>query len=298
MLKDIRELRSDPDAYAAELEKRWTGLLSYRYIGRSHHSMNTGPADDTVTLRRDMRNAAGGLLVSPLSIASPEGNVGSDLETVPNPVIHSCQILDDARGVKRIEVVEQEVLHSGSRMGYSRSKIVDADNPQRVIAFTEGQGARIGTVPEGLGKMPEAKLEIVDSPDLPPLWKAFGASRRGDGHWALPELSVELASPDAALHIGPQHVVLEAAAMDLAADLAGTFLLQMQSWHVMFLARAKAGPFRVDGEAVHGAGNTIGVRMTLHDEGSDDRKVTSAAAVINTVDGPDGPPASRWWASS
>jgi hypothetical protein len=28
-----------------------------------------------------------------------------------------------------------------------------------------------------------------------PLWQAFGASRRDDGHWVLPELSFELASP-------------------------------------------------------------------------------------------------------
>ena len=139
-------------------------------------------------------------------------------------------------------------------MGYSRSKIVDADDHTRVIAFTEGQGAKIGEVPEGLGKMPEDKLEIVDSPDLPPLWQVFGASRRDDGHWALAELSVELASPDAALHIGPQHVVLETAAIDAAAELAGTDQLQMQSWHVMFLARGKVGPFRVDSEADRGAG--------------------------------------------
>jgi hypothetical protein len=279
-LKDIRELKNDPDAYAAELEARWTGLLSYRYIGRNHGSMNTGPVDNTVTLRRDMRNAAGGLMAAPIAITSPEGDVGSDLVAVPNPVIHCCQILDPAPDVQRIEVVESEVLHAGARMGYSRSKIVDADDHDRIIAFTEGQGVKIGTPPEGLEKMPENTMEIVDSPDLPPLWKAFGASRRDDGHWVLPELSVELASPDAALHIGPQHVVLETAATDLAAELAGTDRLQMQSWHVMFLARGKVGPFRVDGEALRGSGGRVGVRLALHDEGNDDRAVTSASAVL------------------
>lgn len=279
-LRDIRELKNDPEAYAAELEQRWTGLLSYRYIGRNHGSMNTGPVDNTVTLRRDMRNAAGGLMVAPISISSPEGDVGSDLVTVPNPVIHSCQILDPARDVARIEVIESEVLHAGARMGYSRSKIVDADDHNRVIAFTEGQGAKIGTVPEGLEKMPEDKLEIIDSPDLPPLWKAFGASRRSDGHWVLPELSVELASPDAALHIGPQHVVLETAAIDLAAELIGTDKLQIEAWHVMFLARGKVGPFRVEGEAARGTESKVGVRMVLHDEGNDDRVVTSASAMF------------------
>ncbi|HZQ58137.1 MAG TPA: hypothetical protein VFA84_08885 [Acidimicrobiales bacterium] len=283
MLKDIRELRDDPEAYQAELQRRWTGLLSYRYIGRNHGSMNTGPADNTVTLRRDMRNAAGGILVAPLSISSPEGDVGSDLVTVPNPVIHSCQVLDDARDVTRIEVVASEVLHSGSRMGYSRSKIVDADNPARVIAYTEGQGARIGTVPEGLEKMPEDRLEIVDSPDLPPLWEVFGASRRKDGHWVLPELEAELASPDAALHIGPQHVVLETAAIDYAADVVGTDKLQIEAWHVMFLARGKIGPFRVDGEAARGQGDRVGARLVLHDEGNEGRAVTAASALFRVV---------------
>ena len=283
-MKDIRELQNDPEAYAAELERRWTGLMSYRYIGRNHSSMNTGPVDDTVTLRRDMRNAAGGLLAAPLAICAPEGNVGSDLVAVPNPVIHSCQIIDPAHDVKRIEVVDSELLKLGGRMGYSRSKIVDADNRDRVIAFMEGQGVKIGTPPEGLEKMPEDKLEIVDSPDLPPLWQVFGASRRSDGHWVLPELSVELASPDAALHIGPQHILLETAAIDLAAELAGTDRLQMQSWHVMFLARGKIGPFRVDGEAVRGAEGTVGVRMVLSDEGNEDRAVTSGSAVFKIVE--------------
>src|SRR5262245_26576844 len=185
MPMDIRELHDDPQAYAAELQRRWGGLLSYRYIGRNHSSMNLGPVDNTVALRRDMRNTTGGLLVAPISISSPEGAVGSDLETVPNPVIHSCQILDPARDVQRIEVVESELMHSGTRMGYSRSKIVDADDHERVIAFTEGQGARIGEVPAGLQQMEENKLVIEDSPDLPAMWQAFGAFRRDDGRWAL-----------------------------------------------------------------------------------------------------------------
>jgi len=245
--------------------------------------MDTGPEDNTVTLRRDMRNATGGLLVAPLSISSPEGSVGSDRETVPNPVIHSCQILDPAHDVARIEVVASESLHLGGRMGYSRSKIVDADNPDRVIALTEGQGVKIGTVPDGLEKMPPNPLEIVDSPDLPPLWQVFGAFRRDDGHWALPELRVDLASPDAALHIGPQHVLLETAAIGYASELVGTDRLQMVAWHVMFLARGKVGPFRVDGEAARGAGGKVGVRLTLQDEGNEDRKVTAASAVFESV---------------
>jgi len=282
--RDIREFINDSDAYRDELFRRWTGLLSYRYIGRSHSSMNLGETDDTVTIRRDMRNDAGGIMVAPLAISSPEG-CQTDMVAVPNPVIASVQIIDPGYDVNRIQIVDSGIIHQGRTMGYGRCKIVDADNPARVIAFNEGQGAIIGVPPEGLDRMDVSGTELVieDSADLPPLWEAFDASKRGDGHWTLPELSVELASPDAALHIGPQHVVLETAATDLAAEVAGTRKLQVVSWHVMFMSRGKVGPFRVEGTAHHGGPGRVGLRMLLHDEGNDDKPVTSAAAIFDVV---------------
>jgi hypothetical protein len=282
-MRDIRELMDDPEAYAAELERRWNGLLSYRYIGRHYSSMNDGDIDATVPLRHDMRNPAGGLLVAPIAISAPESGNYTDMEAVPNPVIYSCQILDPGVGVKKIEVIASESLKRGARMGYSRSRIVDADNHDRVLALVEGQGAVIGQPPEGLGKMPESRMEVIDSPDLPPLWEVFGAAKRDDGTWALGELSTDLASPDAALHIGPQHVALERAAMDLAENHAGTDKLQIESWHVMFLARGKRGPFPIHGEAFEGVDGKIGVRLLMVDEGEADRHVTSASAVFRRV---------------
>ncbi|WP_166904875.1 hypothetical protein [Mycobacterium sp. DL440] len=285
MLRDIRDLTDDPEAYAAELRSRWGGLLSYRYLGRSYSSMDLGPVDDTVTLRRDMRNSTGGLLLAVLGISSPDSGGLSDLEAVPNPVIHSCQVLDPARDVKRIRV-DTEVLKQGRQLAYSRSVIVDADNPDRVIALTEGQGISIGTPPHGLEKMPVDPIDIADGPDLPPLWQVFGGTKRPDGHWALPELAVEVASPDAALHIGLQFVILETAASEVAASAAaaGTDALQGLSSHVMFLARGKAGPFRVDTQVLSGAGGTIAVRATLHDEGADGKAVTAASYVFGRME--------------
>jgi hypothetical protein len=276
MPRDIRELRDDPDAYAAELRRRWGGLLSYRYIGRKWSSMNVGPVDNTVALRRDMRSPSGAILLAVLGIAAPEGGGRSDLEAVPNPVIHSCQIVDPGRDVRRIEVVS-EVLKHGRQMGYSRSRIVDADEPGRVLALTQGQGISLGSPPAGLEKMPLEPIVVDDGPDLPPLWQVFGAARRPDGHWALPVLSSEVASPDAALHLGPQFVLLETAAVDAVAEAAGTDRVEAVSSHIMFLARAKVGPFRTDAERVVGSDGTRAVRMVLHDEGAGDRAVTAAS---------------------
>jgi hypothetical protein len=276
MPRDIRELRDDPEGYAAELRRRWGALLSYRYIGRSWPSMDVGPADNTVTLRSDMRGPTGAILLAVLGIAAPEGGGRSDLEAVPNPVIHSCQVLDPGYDVRRLEVVS-EVLKHGRQMGYSRSRIVDADRPDRVLALTQGQGISIGAPPDGLQKMAVEPILVEDGPDLPPLWQVFGAARRADGHWALPELSPEVASPDAALHLGPQFVLLETVASDLASGASGTDQVRAVSSHVMFLARGKVGPFRADAELVQGSEGVTAARVVLHDEGDRDRAVTAAS---------------------
>jgi hypothetical protein len=282
MVRDIRELTDSPEAYAAELRRRWGGLLSYRYIGRSYASMDLGPEDNTVTIRRDMRNPTGGLLFAVLGIAAPESGHMSDLVAVPNPVIHSCQILDAGRDVRRIEIVSEE-LKVGRQMGYSRAKIVDAEQPDRVLALIEGQGVSIGTPPGGLERMEANPLEVLDSPDLPSLWQVFGGYRRPDGHWGLPELAVEVASPDAALHIGPQFVILETAAVDRAAEVAGTDRLQGVSAHVMFVARGKTGPFRVETEPMPGADGVVAVRAVMHDEGVDDRITTVGSYLFRSA---------------
>ena len=207
----------------------------------------------------------------------------SDLEAVPNPVIHSCQILDPGHDVRRIRI-ESEELKRGRQIGYSRSRIVDADQPSRVLALTEGQGISIGTPPDGLRKMEANPIEVTDSPDLPPLWKVFGGQRRSDGRWALPELAAEVASPDAALHIGPQFVILETAAAILAAETSGTTAIQGVSSHVMFLARAKVGPFRVEADFADGADGLVAVRTVLHDEGADDKAVTAGSYLFRRVE--------------
>ena len=90
-------------------------------------------------MRRDMRNPSGGLLLAVLGIASPEGGGMSDLEAVPNPVIHSCQILDPGRDVRRIEV-RTEVLKQGRQMGYSRSQDRRRRQPEPGAGVHRGAG--------------------------------------------------------------------------------------------------------------------------------------------------------------
>ena len=169
-------------------------------------------------------------------------------------------------------------------MDYGRAQIVDADDHDRVIALVETQGAAIGDVPAGLQRFDdEPVMQIEDSPDLPPLWQVFGASRRSDGHWALGELTDELASPDAALHLARSTSSSRPRRSTSRRQVAGTDRLQVQSSHVMHLARGKVGPFRVDGSAHCGTDGRVGVQLTIHDEGNGDRAVTAGALVYRAL---------------
>jgi hypothetical protein len=274
MPDDIRD--APVDEYWNRFQQRWTGLLSYRYLGKSNATLDRG-GGETMRLRHDMRNPVGGIMAAPLCIASPESGGMADDAYVPNPVIASLHIFDDARDVREIEV-RRDVIRTGRRMGFSRSQIVDAAHPSRVVAMSEGMGVSLGQPPPGFEPVDNPPITVEDSPSLPPLHVVFGARRRPDGAWELPELSDELSSPDAALHLGPIHVVLEAAAIELASREAGTDSLQIEDWHVMFVARGKVGPFRVGGEAVSGGLGRVACRLSLHDEGNGDRVVTTASA--------------------
>ncbi|BBZ71008.1 hypothetical protein MPRS_21010 [Mycobacterium paraseoulense] len=103
-LRDIRELAGDSEAYRDELYRRWTGLLSYRYIGRKHLD---GPRRG----RRHRHHPPGhahsrGISGSwhPWPCFSPEG-CQTDMVAVPNPVIASVQIIDPGYDVNRVEIL-------------------------------------------------------------------------------------------------------------------------------------------------------------------------------------------------
>jgi hypothetical protein len=277
---DIRTV--SPDEYWTVFEKKWTSLLSYRYLGRVNSGLDRNDGAEQMALRHDMRNQLGGILAAPLCIFSPEAGGMNDDEFVPNPVIASMQIVDDASDVKSLRAVP-ETVRLGRQMGFSRTLIVDDADSSRVVAISEGMGVSLGGTPGHYEKVDNPSIAIEDSPDLPPLHQVFGAVRSPDGVWRLPELSIEMASPDAALHLGPQHIVLEVAATESAAAAAGTDRLQIESYHCMFAARGKVGPFRASAEAFAGNGGRVGARMTLNDEGNGNRAVTSATALFRVV---------------
>jgi len=266
---DIRN--AAPGGHWTAFEKSWTGLLTYRYLGKRTPVMDAGVERETMPLRHDMRNATGGVLAAPLCIAAPEPYWLDDA-VVPAPVLMSYEIVDPARDVREVEVL-REVTHIGRTMGFSRARIVDADNHARVIAVSTGAGMSLGVAPGEFEPVDNPPIDVTDSPSLPPLHVAFGAVKGDDELWRLPTITPELASPHGALHLGPINIVMEAAAIDVVDAR-----LQVQSWTVTMLRPGTVGPFRAKASVVAKT-DRLPVEVSMYDEGNGDRLIATALAV-------------------
>jgi hypothetical protein len=250
------------------------GLISYWYLGRAFNQILD---PDTVRLRRDMRNNTGGIMAAPLAIAAPETGGWRDREVIPAPVTYGLHILDDARDVAEIRV-SRGTVRRGAKMGFSRSLITDAADSSRVIAVTTGVGVTLGDAPPSFRPV-DVPPQLPDTAELPPLHVVFGAQRTTDG-WRLPALTSRHASTSASLHLGPIHVVFEAAAMELAAELAETDTVQVRDWDVHFVSPGRIGPFLVHSDGWAGPDGRVAVRFTLVDEGCDGVVIAAGAAAF------------------
>ena len=277
---DIRTLT--PEEHWRHFEKSWIALQSYTYLGKGTPFLDVGVVDETLPLRQDMRNSTGGVMAAPLCIASPEPWWRDD-ECVRAPVTMSYDVLDPGYDVRRLQVL-REVVSIGRQMGFSRARIVDADDRDRVIAISSGSGVSLGDVPPGFYLVDNPVTELEDSPDLPRLRDVFGVVDGPDGSLEIPRVTPELSSPHSALHLGPINIAIEAAAMDELERVTGTADFQVEHWHVMFVKPGYVGPFRARATVLNPRGQVIGVEAMMVDAGADDRVIPAVNATFRKVD--------------
>jgi hypothetical protein len=279
MVDDIRTVA--PEDHWKHFEKAWTTLLTYRYLGKGTPGLDKGVEASTMVLRHDMRNSTGGIMAAPLCIASPEPDWPDD-ECVPAPVTMSYDVLDPARDVRQI-LVQREVINIGRAMGFSRSRIVDADDPSRVLALSTGNGVTLGDVPGGYVPVDNPICELEDSPDLPALRDVFGVRRGEDGALRIQSVTPELASPHGALHLGPINIALEAAVTDESVAATQSPSWQVLHWMVQMIKPGLVGPFRATARVFGGAGDHLAAEATMIDEGRDDRIIATVSALFGRV---------------
>ncbi len=270
---DIRTV--PPERHWQAFAESWRTLLSYRYLGKTTPFIDRGAEREVMPLRSDMRNPSGGVMAAPLCLAAPEPWWLDD-DCVPAPVTMTYAILDAARDVRRIET-RRERISIGRTMGFTRSRIVDADDPSRLIALSCGSGVSLGSVPGGFEPVDNPVYELADSPDLPSLRDVFGVGRGDAGSSVIARVTRELASPHGALHIGPINVALEAAATDVLERAFGSDDFQCVHWSVMLVKPGEIGPFVAAAQVV-GTVDRPGAVATLVDQGRGGRVVATAQA--------------------
>ena len=179
---------SRPQATGRVAWKRRAGLLTgYRYLDPHLRVDGPRPGGQHRHLRRDMRNATGGLLLAVLGIASPGGGM-STWKPCPIRWCTSCRVIDPGRDVTRI----------GSSPGNPQTRTPDGlqpvanrrrgQLPSRVLALTAGRGVAIGAHPEAWRRCRSSRSRLSTHP-ICRRCRVFGCHRRPDGSWALPELS-------------------------------------------------------------------------------------------------------------
>jgi hypothetical protein len=188
------------------------------------------------------------------------------------------EILDPAHDVRQLEVL-REVVSIGRMMGFSRSRIVDADDHSRVIAISTGSGVSLGDVPPGFEPVENPVNTMIDSPDLPSLRDVFGILADPDGSVRIEKVTPEIASPHSALHQGPINIALEAAVMDELERTTGGRDFQVESWTVLMVKPGYTGPF-VATASILGMGERVGAEATLVDRGHSNRIIATASAAL------------------
>lgn len=252
------------------------GLLTYRYLGRRSQEMHGLPVG-SMKIRSDMRDWHGGIRPAALAIATAETG-WSDFNAVPAPVTAGLTILDPGIDVAEV-TMQQRTLKLGRSMGFSRTVVADAHNPQRIIAVTRGTGIKLGAAPESGGEPFPLPPDMEDREDLPPLLAVFGGSRDDDGTVHLPALTPASRSTSGSLHLGPIHVAFDATADAIARDTGQ----RVTDWDVMFVAAGTAGPFRVQTVRYPASGRPGLAEFALIDEGREQRLVASGSAAFARV---------------
>lgn len=251
------------------------GLLTYRYLGRRSQDMHGLPIG-TMRIRSDMRDCHGGIRPAALGIATAETGF-SDFNAVPAPVSAGLSIIDAGVGVEEV-TMQKRTLRLGRTMGFSRTVVADAKDQSRIIALTRGIGVKLGEAPPSGGE-PFPLPDDLEDRDLPPLVEVFGGFKDAEGTWRLPALNPGNRSTSGSLHLGPIHIIFDAAADELARESGQ----RVVDWEVMFVSAGTVGPFRVKIDRLESQGRLGAAEFSLTDEGREDRLVASGSAAFGPL---------------
>ena len=274
---------TDLTARANEFHDVWSRrvkqLISYRYLGCSSTAIDRDHAEGRMCLRSDMRTP-GGLRAAPLAIAVLD-TAGINVDGINQLALTQIDVhlLDAGVDVSAVRLCGRVVREARSQI-FTEARIEDAEDPGRVVAYGTADWAIMSPTPPGFSYV-DPGSGVPDSPSLPPLVEAFGARARRGGGFEIEALSPRVGAKF--LHHGPIQVSLEATALEVAAEHAGTEALRMEHLGTRIVRGGRTGPFTTRAEILPTSGDTIACRAEMRDQGAADGVVAVAIARMVAV---------------
>jgi hypothetical protein len=258
-----------PDAIDAEV--LWDALremVSYRYVGCTSVLLDRERAAGRMRIRRhDMRTPVAPL-TAPLAIAGLDCAGNSMDRYYKIAVTHVVvDVFDPMPDVETV-VLHSNVVREARTQLFTDARIVAADEPSRVIGNVTLDWAILAPTPPGFKYLHQGD-GLPDTPDLPPLWEAYSGRRRDGGGFVIDGLNPTIGtkmSVEPVLHHGPILVLTEAAALEAAAETAGTEDLVVEQASTRVISAGRRGPFVITSDSVQ-ARDAVVCRATLRDEG-------------------------------
>jgi acyl-coenzyme A thioesterase PaaI-like protein len=262
----------DRDRAADQVFGVWTEamaqLVSYRYFGTRSVLNDRHHATGTMPMREDMR-ASGGMFLAPLAIGMLDV-AGNNMDRYYQLGLTQIDIhaFDGAPGTARIGLAGEVVREARTQV--FTEVVLSDEGTGRIVGHGSANWAIINPTPPGFvytdpGPGPD------HVPPMPPLTEVFEASPNDDGGYVIPGLSPRLGADT--LHHGPILVVMEAAALDIAAGEAGNRPVTPVALSCRIVRAGRKGPFKVHSRLLSRNGDLISCRSVMRDEGRDNETV-------------------------
>jgi acyl-coenzyme A thioesterase PaaI-like protein len=275
------ETRREAASPYGEWANAMDDLMSYRYLASRPHLIDRTHAEGLMELRPDLRTAAGTALAAPLAIAMLDvAGINIDRLWILALTQINVTLVDGAGEVDEVYLTGQVIKEARSQI-FTEVRIHDAQDRDRAIGFGTANWSVIVPTPAGFS-YPEPGSGVEDLQELPPLWQAYFGQRRPDGLIEVPGLNTAIGTDR--LHHGPMLVVTETAALEAAAEAAGTDALEVEHLALTIVAPGRTGPFVAEPVFVAEGPRSIGCRVEFRDYGREKRLVATAFVRMRIAD--------------
>lgn len=213
----------------------------------------------------------GGLRAS-LAALLLEGSFGDNLLAHGFPVLThmTFHLRDGAENVSRLRA-EGELVHMGKRRASARGRVVDADDPERLIGFGTIGFSMIRPdgdyTPADLDESLEAERDAYPDVSGKQLLEAMGMDvRPGEPVCQLAgAIHPGVLGPEGRLHGGAHQLMHETAAIAAATLTSGTDRVLAAEQSIQFIAPAFEGPFEAKAQVLSATRDDVLCLVELRD---------------------------------